>query len=96
LAISSSSAPNRKLPLTTLEVKCMAKDKTASGADRVAELIADARSRVIAGRLTNWDLQRHLTRRPGDFCPFECGFCDEMRQFDEALKTALRISTSGS
>jgi len=63
----------------------MPEDKTARAYQRLGEALDKYEMLVRTGRVTNWDYIRHLTRPPFDYCPFECGFCEELREFDACL-----------
>jgi hypothetical protein len=64
----------------------MPEDKTHRKLADIPELLLKLERLRFTGRVSHWDYSRHLTRRPFDYCPFECGFCEELRQFDECLR----------
>lgn len=71
----------------------MVDDKTRTSNEAVQAMLERWGQQVSQRRLTLWDYTRHISRAPFDYCPFECGFCDELRDFDAALKRGLTAST---
>lgn len=71
----------------------MQSDKSAQWSERVQALLEKYESEVTAGRRSLWDYTRHISRPPFDYCPFQCGFCDELREFDEWLAGSMVPAT---
>lgn len=44
-------------------------------------------------RAVGWSADvRHSRRRRGDFCPFQCQFCEEQRHLDSHLETEQKLA----
>lgn len=84
---------NRVLANQMEVVNNMANNKTAEFFYALRSWQVQMLARVQDGSLKAWEYQRHVTRRRGDYCPFQCPVCDELRVVESPLNAPILPNT---